>query len=276
MLIISWNVNGFRSIVRKGALADLISEYEPDLLFIQETKCTEYEFLKAFRECPDYVVDNYLCHVEGCTLPGRYGVALLAKNSVAFDSNGDHLIQWFPAEDVDPKLTRYREARLQAFVIKDILMLNTYSVRVTNELEGLVKSILYNEHILDLLSMWKDIGNDKALLIGDLNLTPKHGDQHEGKTTMPILGMTPEEKDKFIAFFIHPDLHDTFRELHPNLIKYSYWSYRTFARSTGKGHRLDYAIATTALMKLVVESNILTYVEGSDHAPIILELREEW
>lgn len=275
MIIISWNVNGFRSAVRKGALEDLILEYEPDLLFIQELKCTESEFLKVMRECPDYVTDNYLCYVDGCTFSGRYGVALLAKNSVAFDSEGNHSIQWLDAEDIDPKLERYREARLQAFIIQDILMLNTYSVRVTDKLEGLDKSLIYNDHILNLLSLWKDEGNDKALIIGDLNLTPTPEDQHERKTTVPILSMTDEERAGFKAFFNQTDLHDTFRVLHPNLIKYSYWSYRTFGRETGKGYRLDYAIATTALMHRVIASEILTYVMGSDHAPIILELREE-
>lgn len=275
MRIISWNVNGFRSCLRKGAIEDLVKEYDPDLLFLQELKCTEYEFLRALGEYSHYISDNYLCYVDGSYIPGRYGVALLAKRTVALDAEGNSLIQWFSTDDVDPTFMGMRESRLQAFVVRGILMLNTYSVRVTPEMVGLHHSEAYNDHIVDLLRMWKELGNDKALVIGDVNIAQHPLDQHEFKLTIPLIKMTPAQQAKYRTLFNHPDLHDTFRVLHPKWIKYSYWSYRTNGRGRGKGYRLDYAFVTEALLKKVVMSDVLTFVMGSDHAPIILELSEE-
>lgn len=275
MRIISWNVNGFRSCVRKGALNDLIQEHDPDLLFIQELKCTEYEFLRVLGEYSHYISDNYLCYVDGSKIPGRYGVALIAKKSVALDTEGNSLIQWYDAEDIDPVFNGQRQSRLQAFVVDGILMLNTYSVRVTPEMEGLNNSQYYNNHILKLLSMWKELGNTQALVIGDINITQDALDQHEYKLTVPLIKMTPTQRDNYTALFNHPDLYDSFRELYPNRIKFSYWSYRTNGRGTGKGYRLDYAFVTNDLLQRVITSDVLTFVMGSDHAPIILEIYEE-
>lgn len=275
MKIISWNVNGFRSCVRKGALNDLIEEYDPDLLFIQELKCTEYEFLNVLGEYSHYISDNYLCYVDGSKIPGRYGVALIAKKTVALDQEGNNLIQWYDVEEIDPPYNGKRQSRLQAFVINGILMLNTYSVRVTPEMQGLNHNEHYNNHILSLLEMWKDLGNTEALVIGDINIAQHPLDQHEFKLTIPLIKMTPKQRENYTALFNHPDLCDSFRELYPKRIKFSYWSYRTNGRGTGKGYRLDYAFVTKELMKKVIMSDILTFVMGSDHAPIILELYEE-
>lgn len=275
MRIISWNVNGFRSCMRKGAINDLIEEYDPDLLFIQELKCTEYEFLRVIGEYSHYISDNYICYVDGSKIPGRYGVALIAKKTVAIDELGNSLIQWYNAEDIDPKFNGERQSRLQAFVIDGVLMLNTYSVRVTPEMIGLNHNADYNKHIIKLLEMWRDLGNREALVIGDINITKDPLDQHEYKMTIPMLKMSTTQRDNYTALFNNEYLYDSFRELYPNRIKFSYWSYRTNGRGTGKGYRLDYALVTSDLLQRVITSDVLTFVMGSDHAPIILELYEE-
>jgi exodeoxyribonuclease-3 len=67
-------------------------------------------------------------------------------------------------------------------------------------------------------------------------------------------------------------LKDSFRELHPETIRYSYWSYRFNSRNKNIGWRIDYFLTSEKLLKKIKKSDILEDVMGSDHAPIILEL----
>lgn len=274
MRIISWNVNGFRSSASKGAISKLIEEYSPDLLFMQELKCTETEFYRAAWRYAENLAEDYICYVDGSIVPGRSGVALVAKASVALDSEGKDLIQWFDSKLVDSTLNNHSEARLQAFIINGILILNTYSVSVQPDLFRLNYSNHHDGQILNLLAQWKELGNKDAIVIGDLNLVHQPIDFHEYRLTLPQRKMLPEERERYRILFKQEDLHDTFRVLHPFKVKYSYWSYRGHGRSSGKGYRLDYSLVTTSLLGRVLVSDILEDVKGSDHAPIILELED--
>lgn len=274
MRIISWNVNGFRSSASKGAISKLIEEYSPDLLFMQELKCTETEFYRATWRYVEKLAEDYICYVDGSIVPGRSGVALVAKAEIALDAEGNDLIQWFDSNLVDSTLNNHSEARLQAFIINGILMLNTYSVSVQPDLFRLDYSNHHDQQILNLLGQWKELGNEEALVIGDLNLVHQPIDFHEYRLTLPQRKMTLDQRERYRILFRQEDLYDTFRYLHPHKVEYSYWSYRGHGRSSGKGYRLDYSLVTTALLNKVLLSDILTDIKGSDHAPIILELED--
>jgi exodeoxyribonuclease-3 len=65
---------------------------------------------------------------------------------------------------------------------------------------------------------------------------------------------------------------DSFRALHPDEVKYSWWSYRFHAREKNAGWRIDYFLLSGRLLPQVRQSDILTDVLGSDHCPVMLEL----
>jgi exodeoxyribonuclease-3 len=65
---------------------------------------------------------------------------------------------------------------------------------------------------------------------------------------------------------------DTFRKLHPEEEKYSWWSYRTAARERNVGWRLDYFYISPGLANKVKKAEIFTNVTGSDHCPVLLEI----
>ena len=67
---------------------------------------------------------------------------------------------------------------------------------------------------------------------------------------------------------------DTFRALHPEEVKYSWWSYRMRARERGIGWRIDYFIVSQRLFPKVIDSKILDDVYGSDHCPVQLLLED--
>lgn len=274
MKIISWNVNGFRSAATKYALNDLIDKHSPDLLFLQEMKCTEEQALEISRKYANSLRGDYVWFVDGSTIPGRHGVALFVKESLAYDEAGNSLITWLPAEGVDPLVDGTPEARMQAFIIGGVLYINTYSVNVRPDLCRLTQRAEYDDRIYNLLNMWAEQGNTKAVIVGDFNVVSDLIDYHGPSLSANTAGMTESERASFKTLLRGHDLADTFRALHPEEVKYSYWSYRGYARDNNKGWRLDYALTTPELTSMVETADILTDVRGSDHAPIVLELKE--
>lgn len=65
---------------------------------------------------------------------------------------------------------------------------------------------------------------------------------------------------------------DTYRQLNPNTVKYSYWNLRSGAREKNQGWRLDYFVVSGALMTAVLDSEINNEYHGSDHCPLSLIL----
>ncbi|MFF2798082.1 exodeoxyribonuclease III [Lysinibacillus xylanilyticus] len=275
MRIISWNVNGFRSAARKNALNRLIREYSPDLLFLQELKCTEHEALEISKIYANSLLGDYIWHVDGSTIPGRHGVGMFIKEELLdeLESTGDFL--WIGGDNpIDPLVDGQSEARLQAFVIKGVLYVHTYTVNTRQDLSRVPQRKEYDDEIFKLLEMWSAQGGTKAVVIGDFNVVGEVEDWHGPNISPTTSGMTESERTSFKVLLRAHNLKDSFRELHPDTIKYSYWSYRGYARENNKGWRIDLALTSEDLFQQVESSEILTHVEGSDHAPIILELRD--
>ena len=84
-------------------------------------------------------------------------------------------------------------------------------------------------------------------------------------------GYTDRERGKFKEL-LAAGFTDTFRELHPTEQKYSWWSYMRQAREHNIGWRIDYFLISSDAAGLITKADILTDVEGSDHAPILLEV----
>jgi len=85
-------------------------------------------------------------------------------------------------------------------------------------------------------------------------------------------GFTQSEIDG-LNHYLESGLVDSFRRFHPTEIKYSFWSYRYFARKKNIGWRIDYFLISNPLISKVKNADILTHIEGSDHCPVLLELR---
>jgi exodeoxyribonuclease-3 len=73
--------------------------------------------------------------------------------------------------------------------------------------------------------------------------------------------------------FTSGGLVDTFRHLHPEEVKYSWWSYRGGARSRNVGWRIDYFLMSESIMSQVKSADILNDIHGSDHCPVMITLK---
>ena len=70
--------------------------------------------------------------------------------------------------------------------------------------------------------------------------------------------------------YLAADLVDTFRSLHPEEVKYSWWSYRANARANNVGWRIDYFLTSKTLKPRIQSADILVDITGSDHCPVEL------
>ena len=109
-------------------------------------------------------------------------------------------------------------------------------------------------------------------MCGDLNVAHKDIDLARPKPNYnKTAGFTQKEidgLDKLLA----ANFVDTFRHLHPDTIKYSWWSYRAGAREKNIGWRIDYFLSSGALTKNIKKAEIHNQITGSDHCPVLLEI----
>lgn len=65
---------------------------------------------------------------------------------------------------------------------------------------------------------------------------------------------------------------DSFRELFPGKIKYSFWDIRDKSRKENKGWRLDYVLTSKHITDCFVDAEIHNDYWGSDHCPVSLTI----
>ena len=108
-------------------------------------------------------------------------------------------------------------------------------------------------------------------MCGDFNVAAQPIDLKNPKTNTKNAGFTPEERGKFQEL-LDAGFVDSFRELHPDEVKYSWWSYRFKAREKNAGWRIDYFLVSDFAKDKIRSAEIHNEIYGSDHCPISLEI----
>lgn len=252
MRIISWNVNGIRAIIKKDFFKDL-KTINPDILCLQETKAQPGEVEKALTQ-----MEGYHHYYNSADRKGYSGTALLSKEkpiSITRDMG-------VPEHD--------KEGRVICAEYNDFYLVNTY---VPNSGSKLVRLTYREKWDRDFQKYLKELEKTKpVILCGDLNVAHQAIDLKNDKANYnKSAGYTQVEIDGMTRL-LDAGFVDTFRQLHPDQVTYSYWSYRFRARERNTGWRIDYFVVSKQLMDNVEESNILTEYYGSDHCPIELKL----
>ena len=94
-------------------------------------------------------------------------------------------------------------------------------------------------------------------------------DIKNAKTNRMSAGFTDQERAKMTEL-LAAGFTDTFRAVHPDEVKYSWWSYRFHAREKNAGWRIDYFIVSNRITDKVTAAEIHNEVFGSDHCPVEL------
>lgn len=254
MKIMSWNINGIRAVVQKGFTTFLNKEL-PDIIGLQEIKISnDKKTLEKF----DFA--GYEEFWNCAQRPGYSGTLILYKTGlkVLSQKNGIGIDKF----DI--------EGRVQTIELKDFYFVNTYFPNSNPELSRLSYKLEFNKELAKYL---KKLEKKKSVILtGDLNVAHQEIDLARPKENVGNPGFTYEERD-WMTDFLNNNFVDTFRTLHPKTEKYSWWSYRAGARQKNIGWRIDYFCVSKKLIKKIKVSDILDKTLGSDHAPIILEIK---
>jgi exodeoxyribonuclease III len=248
--ILSWNVNGIRAVVRKG-FVDFLKKQKPDILCLQEIKIAETTRLEQEFDFVDY--QEFWNSAER---PGYSGTAILVNNKIKASAL--------------PKLSWDHEGRIIAIDIGKYYLINIYFPNANHELSRMDFKMDFNSKLLKYL---KKLETKKPVIVtGDYNVAHQEIDLARPKANVGNAGFTEEERG-WMREFLAAGFKDTFRELHPKKIQYSWWSYRAGVRANNVGWRIDYFCVSDKIMSKVDKAFILDKIMGSDHAPIGIEIK---
>ena len=262
MKIIAWNINGIRSSIKTNDFYDFINNENPDIFCLGETKIS-CPFLDVQNEIKNNLKHKYFDYWSPCKVRKGYsGTAIFSKQEPISVINGMKIND-----------TEYDdEGRVITCEFPKFYLLHVYTPNSGELLKRLDYRVntwdkMFIKYILKLKE------HKKVIVCGDLNVAHKEIDLKNPKTNLKSAGFTIEERNSFDTLLEKTKLIDSFRYYHPEEIKYSYWTYKFNARKKNTGWRIDYFLVSEKLIKKVIKSDILIDIMGSDHAPIILELK---
>lgn len=252
MKVLSFNVNSINAYLKK----DLLDQWFPldlDIIGIEELKLTE----KEHKDFP-FTPDGYKAYWSVSKVKKGYaGTAILTKKEPISVHYGL----------IDNKYDD--EGRAITAEYEDFYFVVLYVPNSGEELKRLDYRIQFES---DLREYLKTLMSKKHVIVtGDLNVAHNNIDLKNPSGNHHSAGFTDEERAEFEKL-LSIGLKDTFRELHPEEKKYSYWSYLRNARKSNAGWRIDYMLVDEKAMDRVKESYILNDVYGSDHCPVMLDI----
>ena len=248
MKFISWNVNGFRAVLGKG-FADIFASLDADFFCLQETKMQPGQ--------ADFSPEGYHAYWFSAEKKGYSGTAIFAKSepiSVSYGVDGKHT----------------DEGRVITLEYEDFYLVCAY---VPNAQDGLKRIDYRMEFEDDMRAYLSALDKVKPVVYcGDLNVARNEIDLKNPKTNIGNPGFSYEERGK-MEELVSAGFTDTFRHLYPDTVRYSWWSYRFNARANNVGWRIDYFLVSDRLAVIISEADILCDVMGSDHCPVMLEIK---
>jgi len=253
MKLLCWNVNGIRSIEKKGFL-DWVRKESPDVLCLQETKASPDQLSADLTGPKDY----HVYWSSSQEKKGYSGVAVYTKKKPESVTEGLG-IKKFDAEGRTLMLDYGK------FVLFNIYYPNggEGNKRVPFKLE------FYDEFLKAADKLRKK--KRPIIVTGDFNTAHKEIDLARPKENSKTTGFLPEERAWLDKFVSHGFL-DTFRQFNQEPGQYTYWDYFTKARERNAGWRIDYFFVSEDLKDKLRSAFILSQVMGSDHCPLGIEI----
>lgn len=263
MRIISWNVNGIRSVLKKGHFLPFVEKFGPDILCLQETKA---ERRQAVIDLPGY--EEYW---NSADKKGYSGTAIFTKIKPLSVVNGlpEKICEKYGlvADGYgDPRT----EGRVIAAEFKDFYVITVYTPNAKDDLSRI--PLRHKQWDPAFLAYCKELEKKKPVIFcGDLNVAHTPDDLARPGENEGLKGFTKEERESFDKF-VEAGFVDTFRMFHKGNGYYSWWSNFNNARARNIGWRIDYILVSKNLKKKVKSAGIHPEVMGSDHCPVSLDI----
>ena len=263
--IVSWNINGYRSITgqnpsrrydkitNNNTLFEYIEREKPDILCLQETKANEEQIDSELRTPEGY----HSIYNSAKNKKGYSGVALFTK------IKPKNVLFGFGEKRFDD------EGRIIVAEFDDFFLLNIYFPKGYVDHERLYYKLDFHDYIYDYL---KSLNGKNIIVSGDYNTAHKEIDLARPKQNTGTSGFLPEERKK-LDELIEMGYVDTFRLFTKEGGHYTWWSQRGRARENNVGWRIDYHFVSNPLKNKVKNSYHQPEQTGSDHCPIVLEIQ---
>lgn len=268
--LISWNVNGLSAAMKKGFSESFIS-FNADIVAIQETKLQESKLTEEMES-----LDNYQSYWSFSRVKKGYsGVATYTRINPLDVRHG----MGRPEYD--------DEGRICEIDFGDFIFLNVYfpnggdkkiddatAFMQTDDGKRLVYKQNFYRDFFDYADALRQAGRS-LIIAGDYNIAHNEIDLKNAKANEKYSGFLRIERD-WIDRIVNNGYVDTFRHLHPDTVKYSWWTYRFGARSRNVGWRIDYFFVSPDIIEKgwLQDAFIDNGIMGSDHCPtgLVLEI----
>jgi len=248
MKFVTWNVNGLRAARKKG-FDEFFRAVNADIFAIQETKMQEDQ--------KDFAYDGYYEYWNSADKKGYSGTLIYTKKEplkVIYGIDG---------------LGYNDEGRVITLEYDNFYFVNTYVPNAQPELARLDYRMEFEDNFRDYLVRLDKV--KPVILCGDLNVAHTEIDLKNPKSNVKNPGFTIEERTKF-QMLLDAGFTDSFRYLYPDVIKYTWWSYRFNARANNAGWRIDYFVVSNKINSSIKEVKLLNEIHGSDHCPVEIDI----
>jgi len=277
MRIISWNVNGIRSMITKlkngekkgfatnNVIKTLIDEQDPDILCFQELKTQNEGDLAFLKSNFKYILTNFSKFKKGYS-----GVGLLTNIKpewVSYD------FKMYSEELIGPynNYVWIDEGRIITARFKSCIVVTAYIPNSQSELLRLDERIEWERIMRNYLKLLKEENTVPIIYVGDLNVAPDDIDIHDKKNRDKVAGASKEERSEYKKL-LELGFINAFRHMYPTERKYTYFSNFANSRQNGKGWNIDHWIISSEAKHNIIKTDMLLDYYGSDHIPIILDM----
>ena len=252
MKLVTWNVNGLRACLNKGFL-DFFHSVDADVFCLQETKLQPHQI--------ELDLPGYQLYWNSAEKNGYSGTALFTRVAPLEVTYGMGL------EEHD------HEGRLITAEYDGFYLVCCYTPNAQNELARIDYRMKWEDDFRDYLMELDKV--KPVILCGDLNVAHQEIDLKNPGPNRGNAGFSDQERGQ-MTNLLASGFADSFRALYPEKTgAYTWWSYRFNARRNNAGWRIDYFIVSDRLLPRVADQVIHSEVEGSDHCPVELILKDE-
>jgi len=247
--IISYNVNGIRAAQKKGFF-DWLQEESPDIICLQESKAQPDQLTEEMLSPEGY--HGYFFSAEK---KGYSGVVIYSKKEPK------HVEYGMGIEEFD------KEGRILRADYDNFSVISLY---LPSGSSGDHRQAIKEDFLRDFPSYVKTLLEEipNLIIAGDYNICHTELDIHDPKGNKNSSGFLPHEREWMTNFMNDLGMVDSFRKFNKEGDNYTWWSYRTRARASNKGWRIDYQMLSSAIEDKCVNARILSDVVHSDHCPI--------
>lgn len=243
--IVSWNINGLRTRFKNNQLDPMFNE-NPDILLFQETKAKYDQLDPKLKEIPEY--NSYFSPAENSRSGGIATFSKIKPNLIKkFFKNSNSKFK----------------GRILNFEFDNFNLIHIYAPTGSGAKANLESKLNFYEELIDYS---KEIANKNVIIAGDFNIAHNDKDISDPESAIKSPTFLKDER-KFLDELENLGYKDVYRLLNPESNEYSSWK-SVKARNSNQGSRLDYFFVSSSLKDSIIETKILSEIEGSKHAPI--------